>query len=269
MQRGIFTKIGAGNPVKTPSDAVNSKPACFIRRPTDLEIAAARTAFGQFANRLAKFAQAGADFVDLAFAVRRRFWTGGACGRSGHVGCPERGRVWACGSGMASRRLSGLPRLLPAVIPDLLPLGMRLRVARPGPIGCSGIGRGGSGHWAARGLASDCRVASAFFAVDVLPGRTLRIADNSAGTEPERSVRAASSRWSGRRRSPICLVFEPPLVRLAARARSGGFTQAFIGAAHGAEADAGGEAQQQAGKRHHGARRSVWLRAGVEPGQSH
>ena len=30
MQRGIFTKIPAGNPVKTPSHAVNSKPAAFI-----------------------------------------------------------------------------------------------------------------------------------------------------------------------------------------------------------------------------------------------
>lgn len=30
MQRGIFTKIQPGNPVKTSSDAVNPKPAAFI-----------------------------------------------------------------------------------------------------------------------------------------------------------------------------------------------------------------------------------------------
>jgi len=30
MPSGIFTKIPAGNPVKTPSHAVNSKPAAFI-----------------------------------------------------------------------------------------------------------------------------------------------------------------------------------------------------------------------------------------------
>jgi hypothetical protein len=30
VQRGIFTKIPAGNPVKTPSHAVNSKPTAFI-----------------------------------------------------------------------------------------------------------------------------------------------------------------------------------------------------------------------------------------------
>lgn len=30
MQRGIFTKIRQGNPVKASSDAVNPKPAAFI-----------------------------------------------------------------------------------------------------------------------------------------------------------------------------------------------------------------------------------------------
>jgi len=77
MPRGIFTKIRQGNPVKASSDAVNPKPVAFIegravKKYGRLEIAAARAAFGELADRLAKFAQAGADLVDLALLIGGR-----------------------------------------------------------------------------------------------------------------------------------------------------------------------------------------------------